>query len=812
MAERIEYAFGESGDLTPVPNQSVGTELSIENGWSPAYSLPPDSPGYRYLDRGQHNYLWNLATGNIKQWQDQAYPQWYGDFDYPIGAKVRHNEKNYNKQTNNDGSASEPGLSSDWVAVNELQALDDIIGGSIFKGSNGEYVQSGDNVPVGTTHLRVLIGGGAKLVSMLPDASGIVSAISGDGAMIGGTQVSFYEYSKSKYTAFDSVDQMKLAKLSVRQLVRTKGYYSPNGYGGADYIVETGTPVPRLDHDLGGGLIARFLSNDGKIRFSQCGYNPNDLSQSLTANAVAVGAKRDNLEIVFDAESGPLVDTNHQFDFGGRPINLSGNAYRFSPGNVGKIYNGFAILRDTWKGGAPNTVSKTRNIDAVYRSTPPVLGPKKRFPVEVSEADVDVGGKIFTWRKCDSSGYWIFEQIVTQQPSGLSTSIDELCPAWRLGQLSMCDFVQAYIYTPSVVAVGDSEFTLPNPGGGNQERDIKYRQTNQPAAFYEYEIKEPSEKIGILLRTSTSGCSDILAEVIDSEGNVTNQKSFSNVASVSNNLKVVYIDSCVFGEDVTLRLTQNTASTAFMSIAGVGCIVDNEVTASNIDYVTYSAYTTGDNKVRSFFSGAMDYAIMESNLLKFGGESHGGEIMSKQEIYVDGDLFTPVNGNILATRELRIEQASRTTFPSSAYFDTQSRHKFYSYPAAHDFSASHDFSDGFMARIAYGPMVTTHSQMDKMILPEVIDASADGFSGSDERYEFGKTEYVRLESSVNPFVNEMWLSSYDGNYNESTPWWKIGKNANDLRKFYYGPVSSSSCGEKDLSKQPYATRSVRIYN
>jgi len=39
------------------------------------------------------------------------------------------------------------------------ESQNDIVDGSIFKGSNGEYVQNGDVVPAGTTHLRVLVGG-----------------------------------------------------------------------------------------------------------------------------------------------------------------------------------------------------------------------------------------------------------------------------------------------------------------------------------------------------------------------------------------------------------------------------------------------------------------------------------------------------------------------------------------------------------------------------------------------------------------------------------------------------------------------------
>lgn len=53
--------------------------------------------------------------------------------------------------------------SSAWkLSVGEqyvTTAQGDVLGGKLFKGSNGEYVQNGDLVPVGTTHLRVLIGG-----------------------------------------------------------------------------------------------------------------------------------------------------------------------------------------------------------------------------------------------------------------------------------------------------------------------------------------------------------------------------------------------------------------------------------------------------------------------------------------------------------------------------------------------------------------------------------------------------------------------------------------------------------------------------
>lgn len=159
MATRIAQVFGNAGDLTTVPDQSVGTELSFEQGWSPAYSLPAGAPGYRYIDRAQHNYLWNAVTGNVKQWQEQAYPQWFSNIDYPIGAKVRRNDLNYEKNANNDGVGSEPGSSADWIVINELSAKNELLNGSLFSGSNGRYIQNGDVIPEETTHIYVLISG-----------------------------------------------------------------------------------------------------------------------------------------------------------------------------------------------------------------------------------------------------------------------------------------------------------------------------------------------------------------------------------------------------------------------------------------------------------------------------------------------------------------------------------------------------------------------------------------------------------------------------------------------------------------------------
>ena len=74
----------------------------------------------------------------------------------------------------------------------------DIIGSSIFKGSNGETVEVGDTVELGITHLRVLVGGVPNIVEMSPASSGSVVSLTDYGADIGGVDVKFISIEEDK--------------------------------------------------------------------------------------------------------------------------------------------------------------------------------------------------------------------------------------------------------------------------------------------------------------------------------------------------------------------------------------------------------------------------------------------------------------------------------------------------------------------------------------------------------------------------------------------------------------------------------------
>lgn len=86
-------------------------------------------------------------------------------------------------------------------------------GVSIFRGSNGSYVQNGDVVPVGTTHLTVLINGKPEDVAIAPVASGTVADLTETSATIGGVGVALSPWfgSLTNYQAA-SVDDMITGK------------------------------------------------------------------------------------------------------------------------------------------------------------------------------------------------------------------------------------------------------------------------------------------------------------------------------------------------------------------------------------------------------------------------------------------------------------------------------------------------------------------------------------------------------------------------------------------------------------------------
>ena len=85
------------------------------------------------------------------------------------------------------------------IQIDSSEAQTQIIGTpySIFPSGITAYAQDGDTIPASTTHIRVLISGQIRLVSISPSASGTITSITSAGANIGGTDVLFFGAIKS---------------------------------------------------------------------------------------------------------------------------------------------------------------------------------------------------------------------------------------------------------------------------------------------------------------------------------------------------------------------------------------------------------------------------------------------------------------------------------------------------------------------------------------------------------------------------------------------------------------------------------------
>lgn len=92
MADRISVAFASSGDTASVPETDGTGNVNYTDGWPDNYSRAKTEVGYKFIDRTQHNQLWKTITGNVKEWQEQVSPIWYGNIDYPGRVTVRYSD------------------------------------------------------------------------------------------------------------------------------------------------------------------------------------------------------------------------------------------------------------------------------------------------------------------------------------------------------------------------------------------------------------------------------------------------------------------------------------------------------------------------------------------------------------------------------------------------------------------------------------------------------------------------------------------------------------------------------------------------
>lgn len=100
MVNFVKVPFANTGDKNTIPEATqVDGTVSFEEGYGPDYSLDPLDINAKDVERDKQNYLFNLVTAMLKDWQTQGYPEFITSADnggtpylYPIKSFVRFDD------------------------------------------------------------------------------------------------------------------------------------------------------------------------------------------------------------------------------------------------------------------------------------------------------------------------------------------------------------------------------------------------------------------------------------------------------------------------------------------------------------------------------------------------------------------------------------------------------------------------------------------------------------------------------------------------------------------------------------------------
>ena len=69
-------AFAQDGIRVEVPDVGISNNLGYNTGYTVDYELPKDNPARKRIAMDSYNEVLFSATENIKQWQDNLFPEW----------------------------------------------------------------------------------------------------------------------------------------------------------------------------------------------------------------------------------------------------------------------------------------------------------------------------------------------------------------------------------------------------------------------------------------------------------------------------------------------------------------------------------------------------------------------------------------------------------------------------------------------------------------------------------------------------------------------------------------------------------------
>lgn len=468
----------------------------------------------------------------------------------------------------------------------------------------------------------------------------------------------------------------------------------------------------------------------------------------------------------------------------------------------GSAHNADDIRRGMSTVDADITELETYNQRLPYY-VPSLGNSSEKIGVWIEQADVNNNATINTYKK-SPLGFWVIERLVTGRYSGGGSLPDNGCPAWRLGQVYYGEKVGSYKLTYSassgtVTLLTQSKASWNAIGAASKiQNGFKFNQVAGNGHYLEYDVNEDAEEISILIAGSGSSDAAALLEIRDYAGVV--------LKSESVNCKLATLDLFIYktshpksGQPVKVRLTKTSGS--FLNVGGVNATFDGFI-SRDIDYISYYVNNDQDKQISSL-SGAQNYAVQEHNSLLFGGESHGGESIISQDVYLDDDLYIPVTGSykvcnsIKVVRETLIDWGSGNTCNVKATITING--------SGSEFVGNFDPSVGFLARTWYSPMITVNDSYKEMLMPTYYDAT--GNVASDVAVPSINSQGFKARGPGGKIVSAEWSQVFKQNPNYN-PYWSLKPSGSSSHKYYHGIAVNSSAG---VSIDEFSYNCVRKY-
>jgi hypothetical protein len=222
---------------------------------------------------------------------------------------------------------------------------------------------------------------------------------------------------------FNNVADLKLARLATGQIVKTKGYYTPNDGGGAEYIIVTagtGTDDGGSYHDLALNQ-AHLIANSSRVNVTQFGAKGDGVTDdfaSITAAIGYIGNSASNGTVVFP-EGVFMVSDTIDMNTITRPPNLIGSG---SSSTTIRATSAFATSQAIIEILRTET---TRLNDRVFQgftlrdSNAKAKGIKMQWVAQCTFRDIGLYALTVGLESLDTLYSCVFEQVKTSLSEGI---------------------------------------------------------------------------------------------------------------------------------------------------------------------------------------------------------------------------------------------------------------------------------------------------------------------------------------------------------------------------------------------------------